>query len=661
MTTLGATHYFAGTIPALLLVLAGCRGEVDSTPQPSSISGSQRAGHILAFENGRVEHLSEDAVSARGLTIIDLSEEWVPFVFSDRDRSGEPPIHNRAGSLYIDLARGRSPEAPTMAQARKIVRSATPKEHPRRSQEQYLEVFGISPSLNMLRRRAIEEISRPCFGQVDFEKIRRFKGMIAYQDNQSARAYAETGAEFSMRLAAKMERNRTHNPTLFLRVADDRHKSAIQRAIAHDALVEIQKQLACEGLLTSAHIPGGLDWETHHALLAFEQKNRIFGWGNLGGDTLEALKKKPNERLFDAFKRVLEERIVDATGIIEDGSLPSNPRSWGYLDTDGNHHPLPNLVARFTEVALDQLHVGSSKDAVAFLQNFSEHELAELKVAIRLPDVPPYYGDVMHLSAEIDRGDVWYEYPYTPRGLRRGQPRKQMPRLTLYTTWHGQKIPLVSMITTIGSWQNELAPDGYEYLKYKNSTPGLQYWKQIVAGPVWLPPPTTPPKEIIKDVTYRGHRVRVVDYNQIGPWYKSAYGLVAAIHLTSGEDEGSARIDNGIRSHGSHDYTSLQHRYSHGCHRLYNHLAIRLFSFILRHAAFKRVGHIEETSRVTFEIDDREYTISVNDRGYYYHLHEPIPVHVLEGRILGDRQNPIERYMPKPGAEYGPDATALLE
>ncbi len=658
MTTRGAARYLFGPIPALLLVLAGCGREDASTPAPSSISGTRRAAPVLTFENGRVEHLSEDEAAAIGLTIIDLSDGWVPFVFSDRDRKGEQPTPNRVGSLYVELAGGGAPAAPTMAQARKIVR-ATRKERPTQSSEQYLEVFGISPSLTQLRRRALDEVDRPCFSRVDFEKIRRFRGMIAYRDNRTAHENARAGAKLSMQLAAEMERERTRSPSPLLRIADDRQKSAIERAIVHDALVEIQKQLVCEGLLTSTHDSGGLDWETHQALLKFEQKNRIFGWGNLGGDTLEALKKKPNERLFDAIKRVLQERIADAAGIIEDGSSRRNPKFRGYLDTDRKHHPLPDLVSLFTEAALEQLGIRSTGDAIDFLRDFNERELAELKVAVRLPDLPPYYSDVMHLSAEIDRGDVWYEYPYTPRGKRRGQPREKLPRLTLYTTWLGQKIPLVSMNTTIGSWQNELAPDGYEYLKYKNSNPGLQYWKQIVAGPVWLPPPTTPPKEIIKDVTYRGHKVRVVDYDQIGPWYKSAYGLVAAIHLTSGGDERNVWTDNGIRSHGSHDYTSVQHRYSHGCHRLYNHLAIRLFSFVLRHAAHRRIGHIEETSRVTFELDDKDYTISVNDRGYHYDLRKPIPIHVLKGNILGNRQSPIENYMPKPGTEYGPDATAL--
>jgi hypothetical protein len=280
---------------------------------------------------------------------------------------------------------------------------------------------------------------------------------------------------------------------------------------------------------------------------------------------------------------------------------------------------------------------------------------------VKLPPLPPYYSEMMELRSVIDRGDVWYDYPYTPDGKRRGGFRKRMPTNTLFVSWNDQEIPLVTMNTTIGSWRTELAPDGYEYYKYKNSDVGDRVWKDIVAGPVWLPPDTTPVGDLFKRVTYRGRKVKVPNYDEFGPWYASAYGLVAAFHVRVVERP-SGKIDyfdNGIRSHGSVDYNSILRRYSHGCHRLYNHLAIRLFDFVLRHRTFTRVGKVSAGFSKKVELDDEVFFINLDSKGYRYELVEPVPVEVLRGRVRGSTRSPIDHYMPKPGEEYGPDAQFL--
>ena len=39
-------------------------------------------------------------------------------------------------------------------------------------------------------------------------------------------------------------------------------------------------------------------------------------------------------------------------------------------------------------------------------------------------------------------------------------------------------------------------------------------------------------------------------------------------------------------------------------------------------------------------------------RGYYYELETPVPVNVLEGRVMGEVKKPIAAYMRKPGVDY---------
>jgi len=115
---------------------------------------------------------------------------------------------------------------------------------------------------------------------------------------------------------------------------------------------------------------------------------------------------------------------------------------------------------------------------------------------------------------------------------------------------------------------------------------------------------------------------------------------------------GDQLYDNGIRTHGSVDYTSIARRYSHGCHRLVNSHAVRLFDFILQRRPFERAGNQAMWLRKSFTHEDKEYEYVIDTRGYYYDLTEPVPVLVTRGRIRGKARRPIDEYLPKPGVEY---------
>ncbi len=685
----------------------------DAEPPPPPPGGRP----VLAYRDGEVEETTEDPARAAGLTVVDMSNYWVPYIFSERDGPDEVRRPNEYRSVYRKLANDWPYESPTMREARLIVErriEAARKAEIIELREQglseeeirerldldqeeegedgidagageedagvgfeggsgeashFLEVYGILPSLSVLRKRALEEIERPCFGEIDYEKIRRFDGFVAYKSNERAEEDARRGRNFARRMREEMERLGVEDPLELSDHPNNRLSSGlIKIGIRYEALVEAQRQLECEGLFPEGTVQyvtrGGLDWKTHQALTSFERKNRIFAWGFFGDETLQALGKTPTERLYDAFVRVVAERVANAAGIVEDGSaLGEDGEKATYLDEDGERHPVPNLMAECSAHALRHMNLNSPDEVVEFLTAHDDDFFDRLHVAVPLPELPPYHDEAMDLKAEIDRGDVWYEYPYTEDGERKIQPRKRMPMLTLFVRWNEQEIPLVRMNTTIGSWRTELAPDGYEYYKYKSSDVGPRVWKDIYAGPVWLPPDSTPVGDLFKKVYCRGRLIEVPNYDEFGPGYASAYGLVAAFHVRpverrSGEIE---YLDNGIRSHGSVDYNSILRRFSHGCHRLYNHLAIRLFDFVLRHRPFERVGRVSAGYSRKVERDDQVFFIELDSRGYRYELTEPLPVDVLRGRVLGSQYAPIEHYMPKPGEEYGPDAEFLPE
>lgn len=702
----------------------------DEEPPPPPPTGRP----LTAFKDGKADIMTEPQAEAAGMTVVDLSNYWVPFIFSDRDGDDAERKPNDFRPIFRKLANDWAYESRTMAAAHEIVdkqhrRSLNNKMAALRQEglteteirerlglpaegaidtaampadseaadtaavddaplgkeeedenafegglgeeDNFLEVYGIPPSLSVLRKRALEEIDRPCLLEVDFDAIRRFDGFVAYRSNAAAEKDAREGRRLARKMRDEMERlGATTLEELSAHPKFKMSKGVLSQAIRFEALAAAQKLLACEGLFKdgqeNSYWSGGLDWKTHQALLAFEHKSRIFGWGFFGKETLAEMAKTPSERLYDAFIRVLQERLVDAAGIIEDGSVSRNGEETPtYKDAAGAVQPVRNLTAEFTAAALHHIDLQSPEKVIAFLKGHDDKSLDTLFAALPLPALPPYYSTDMKLHAVIDRGDVWYDYPYDTEGRHRSFPRKQMPMTTLYVTWNEQEIPLITMNTTIGGWRTELAPDGYEYFKYKNSDVGERVWKDIVAGPVWLPPDTTPMKDLIKTVSYRGRRVKVPNYDEFGPWYASAYGLVAGFHVRQAQKKSGEFVyfDNGIRSHGSVDYNSILRRYSHGCHRLYNHLAIRLFDFVLRRKPFVRVGEIPAGYSKKVVIDEdgtmETYVIDLKSKGYKYELKEPVPINVLPGNIRGKQKTPLEGYMPKPDEEYGDDAQFL--
>src|SRR6185369_16087280 len=157
------------------------------------------------------------------------------------------------------------------------------------------------------------------------------------------------------------------------------------------------------------------------------------------------------------------ERVADAAGIVEDGSVAKGGETPTYVDEGGESHPVPNLIGDFVGALLGEMGIATPQDMEAFLRTQSSESFATLRVAYEPPPLPSYYAPVMDLSAEIDRGDVWYDVPFGTGGKPLAQRRLRYPTFTLYTTWREQKIPLVRWRTTIGSWRSELGADGHIY------------------------------------------------------------------------------------------------------------------------------------------------------------------------------------------------------
>jgi hypothetical protein len=410
------------------------------------------------------------------------------------------------------------------------------------------------------------------------------------------------------------------------------------------------------------HREGVFDYRTANAVNDYHQMHMILSAGLYTTDTRRALRLDSRHSDYFALLRALRERVISATGLIEDGSAR---REWGtvlgheldppQMRMDAGQPAVdegaPDLVSPATEAAARALGWTSFDAANAWLAALPEDGTEELRVAVQLPPIPSYHSEHMELRAEVDRGDVWYQYPYTSAGGHRRQPVDRRPILTLYARDGDREVALLRWATTIGGWKPELDDEGKVGLRYKNSPAGPVVWRDVIASPSWLPPAGTPGDELVKRV---GDRL-VPRQHLVGPSYRSAYGLAMLMHhrIRPPREEGGEEVfvDEGVRSHGSASYRSILRGQSHGCHRLYNHLAVRLSSFVLRHRNHERRGRLPASYERTVTLENEEgetasATVRVTTRGYHFELTPPVPVMVLDGRIRGGVRRPPRAFRP---------------
>jgi hypothetical protein len=617
----------------------------DVLPAAADLPAEQRAVQVVA--DGSERTVAVGAAQARGLTVVDLSDAWVPSVIDDHAGPKGATLVNPYHAIYLGLAADRTDGDGQPLAA---------------SERNYLELYGIPPSLSVLRRRFLEDARRDCAASFDPEKLLAVDEVRTWGASTEAKELGKQAARGTRLEAARVAAGAATLEALA--AADPRTAKDVKDRLRfldeRSAFAEAEKRLVCEGLLDPArHKSGSYDTSMRTAMLSFQQKHAVMDQADIKRGTLEALARPPLENDLLALRRVLTERAMHAAGFVEDGSVSDDDRPGGalggpsYLGADGGRHRVPDLATPSLDAVLLALGIETPADAVAFFRRHARADFAWLKVAARLPPAPEYYGPAMDLSAEIDRGDVWYDFPFDAKGQRLPQPRERFPTFTLFVKWRGEKVPLVRWRTTVGGWRVELASDGQEYYRYKGSDVGPRVWHHIVAAPVWIPPASSPLASFVKEKRVNGIYARVTNYDETGPGYLSAYGLAAAIHeeMRRGPD-GPKFFDNGIRTHGSFDYLSLRGRFSHGCHRLYNQQAMRLFSFVLGHRKMRVVGAIPLGFRRTFYSQGEVFEMRLPSRGFYYELDPPLPVEVLEGTVKGALQKPIAGYVPKPGVKY---------
>ena len=394
------------------------------------------------------------------------------------------------------------------------------------------------------------------------------------------------------------------------------------RSEMREALLVAQGHLRCDGLFD--RLPDGvLDGATVAGLRLYQREQAIIGTGSLDAETREAFAIDSRELDFRALLRVLRERVVDATGIIEDGSalgqrgtvlgrlLDCREIRW----TD-RLPPLPggapDLVSAFTEEAARRLGWNNPQSAAAFFRQGGAAATRDRHIPLLLDLPPAYHGRDMEIGAEIVTGGRRPELRLIARPAR------------------GPDVVLVRWPTTKGGFQPEKTGDASVEMKFKPSAMGAFVWRDLISAPAWFPPETTPDKELVRKRAGGGFRL---NREAIGPGYRSAYGLVMLIHHRPpqvwGAEEAPQLYDAQTRTHGTSNYRSVTRGDSHGCHRLYSALATRLASFLLDHRPSIRRGPIVAHYRRVVVWKGHMMPLRADMRGYLYELTPPVPVRVV--------------------------------
>lgn len=419
-------------------------------------------------------------------------------------------------------------------------------------------------------------------------------------------------------------------------------------------------------------------------LTVYQRLHMIADNGRIDAETRATLLADSREHDFRALLRALRERVADATGIVEDGSAlgilgevqgrlldsaefqplsaPSSapaaiPATTGQIvAAEGKITPAPDLLAAATHAASQALGWTSLEAVLASPlvippappRGSRRHarrathvpDPLPAAVALRLPPLPAYHSPAMQLRAEIDRGEVVLARPALDKdGKKKWRPPvSDRPTLTLCARVGDGEVALVRWPTTIGGWKTIQKSDGSLALKYKESVTGDALWPGILATPTWHPAPGMPTRKLlVKRAGAWAPKTEIV-----GPGYHAAYGLVAIVHnqIEGVDERGQPQLmDHRIRTHGTPAYRSVKRGESSGCHRLHNHLALRLAGFLIQHRAHVRQGLVPEDYVRRLQYQGQEVALESENKGYRFELTPPVPVTVLDGDIRGNAKN----------------------
>ena len=116
-------------------------------PAAADLPPERRALQVVHGEERMVD---AELARARGLTLVDLSDGWAPAIFQDGGAATAPSCPTATGAIFVGLASDR-----TDGDGQPL----------RPGEKNYLELYGIPPSLSVLRARFLADGASPLHGR----------------------------------------------------------------------------------------------------------------------------------------------------------------------------------------------------------------------------------------------------------------------------------------------------------------------------------------------------------------------------------------------------------------------------------------------------------------------------------------------------------------
>jgi hypothetical protein len=262
----------------------------------------QHAGQVDARGPAALEHV-----------FMDLGDAWTPVLFTDGvGPKGEAYPHSYRPT-YLALARGEFPDDVHGERAKK---------------DKYLELYGIMPTLSVLQKRLAWARGVECSHALDLTALNDFHGVVSYEGPEESKVTRDRYLVSRIWVERFMKEQNVTDPTLIdaskLKTGEQGHlRYYLKEHDDFEAIKAAQDRLECEGYFKGKGkwLRGAFDWATHEALAEFERRHRVYSWGIMGAETLEALRMDTAAVEHETVIRVLTERAMHAFGAIEDGSV----------------------------------------------------------------------------------------------------------------------------------------------------------------------------------------------------------------------------------------------------------------------------------------------------------------------------------------------------
>ncbi|HSZ81124.1 MAG TPA: hypothetical protein VLA14_02525, partial [Polyangia bacterium] len=320
---------------ALAVTLAGS-GRTTQATQPAPVAPAAPAGGgIMVVEGGRaVGGTTMENARRDGLTVVDLSDDWLPYIFSEEPGKPQP-----LRPYLIDLANERFRSGKAYARPR---------------EDRHFEAFGIMPSLNLMRRRLADRKRHACHERVKDGVLEELsdKNVIPAEEPEKVPCAPAVAGGPPPPPAGGSSPQGPGKPTCPAPVPGEPPVTMVLtgRTISPRPLTPVEKRavsamqahLRCEDLLSGKANAARMDRRTVEGLKVYQRLQMIADNGNIDLATRAALLGDSREQDFRALLRALRERVVDATGLLEDGSaLGVQAEVQGRVLDSDEFRPLP--------------------------------------------------------------------------------------------------------------------------------------------------------------------------------------------------------------------------------------------------------------------------------------------------------------------------------